>query len=62
MTGDASSYNGTQVVARSTQLNQPIIFVSINYRVNAFGFLGGSEVTAAGLGNLGLQDRLYYFV
>lgn len=57
MTGDASSYNGTQIVARSVQLDQPIIFVSMNYRINAFGFLGGSEMAAAGLGNIGLEDR-----
>lgn len=33
--------------------------MSFNYRLNAFGFLGGKEVKAAGIGNLGLQDRTY---
>ena len=29
-------------------------------RVSIFGFLGGSEVKSAGVGNLGLQDRKSY--
>ncbi|OCH92071.1 alpha/beta-hydrolase [Obba rivulosa] len=59
MIGDASRYNGTALVARSVQLGEPIIFVSFNYRVNAFGFLGGKEVHEAGLANLGLRDQRF---
>ncbi|KAN0094321.1 Alpha/Beta hydrolase fold [Tylopilus felleus] len=55
--GDASAYNGTQIVSRSLSLKSPVIFVSFNYRLNAFGFLGGKEVQAAGVGNLGLLDQ-----
>lgn len=29
----------------------------MNYRLSAFGFLASKEVKAAGVGNLGLQDR-----
>jgi Carboxylesterase type B len=61
MNGDAAGFNGTQIVSRSTQLNQPIIYVSLNYRVNAFGFLGGSDVGHAGTGNIGLHDRELIF-
>ncbi|KAI6026036.1 Alpha/Beta hydrolase protein [Pisolithus marmoratus] len=57
MAGDASAYNGTSIVARSMSLKTPIIYVSFNYRLNAFGFLGGKEVQEAGLGNLGLYDQ-----
>ncbi|KAH9855288.1 carotenoid ester lipase precursor [Lenzites betulinus] len=48
---------GQVVVNRSIELGKPIIFVATNYRLSALGFLGGSEIKNAGLGNLGLQDQ-----
>ncbi|KAI0352094.1 carotenoid ester lipase precursor [Trametes cingulata] len=48
---------GAVVVNRSIEIGQPTIFVAMNYRLSAFGFLGGREVQAAGIGNLGLQDQ-----
>ncbi|KAN0094638.1 Alpha/Beta hydrolase fold [Tylopilus felleus] len=57
--GDASAYNGTQIVSRSVSLKSPVIYVSFNYRMNAFGFLAGKEVQAAGLGNFGLHDQRF---
>ncbi|RPD58847.1 carotenoid ester lipase precursor [Lentinus tigrinus ALCF2SS1-7] len=51
------AYNGTTLVQRSIELNEPVIYVALNYRLNVFGFLGGKEVKQAGLGNLGLQDQ-----
>ncbi|EIN05225.1 alpha/beta-hydrolase [Punctularia strigosozonata HHB-11173 SS5] len=50
-------YNGTFIVRRSVEMEQPIIFVSMNYRVSAFGFLWSEEVAAEGLGNIGLLDQ-----
>ena len=47
----------TTIVQRSVDLGQPLIFVSMNYRTSAFGFLPGQEVHDAGVGNIGLQDR-----
>ncbi|KAF7289146.1 Carboxylic ester hydrolase [Mycena indigotica] len=55
--GTPARYDGTPIVERSIAMNKPIIYVSINYRVSAFGFLGGKEVKEAGVGNLGLQDQ-----
>ncbi|KIM54010.1 hypothetical protein SCLCIDRAFT_137679 [Scleroderma citrinum Foug A] len=55
--GYASAYNGTGIVSHSVGLNAPIIYVSFNYRLNVFGFLGGKEVQQAGLGNLGLYNQ-----
>ncbi|KAF9224875.1 alpha/beta-hydrolase [Gyrodon lividus] len=57
--GDASAYNGTDIVSRSMSLKTPVVYVSFNYRMNAFGFLGGKEVQAAGLGNFGLHDQRF---
>ncbi|KAH8693411.1 lipase 4 [Phaeosphaeriaceae sp. PMI808] len=40
-----------------TGLREPIIVVEANYRLNTFGFLGGKEVKADGIANLGLRDQ-----
>ncbi|KAH9051979.1 carotenoid ester lipase precursor [Lactarius vividus] len=50
--GGPSTYDGRKVVARSIDLEQPVIYVSI-----ALGFLPGKEARAAKIGNLGLQDQ-----
>ncbi|KAJ7886362.1 Alpha/Beta hydrolase protein [Mycena leptocephala] len=55
--GTPARYDGVPIVQRSIAMGQPIIYISINYRVSAFGFLGGKEVREAGVGNLGLQDQ-----
>ncbi|KAF9028912.1 carotenoid ester lipase precursor [Hymenopellis radicata] len=55
--GGTQMYDGTGIVERSIKLGAPIIYVSMNYRVSAYGFLAGKEVKAAGVGNLGLHDQ-----
>ncbi|KAI9443554.1 carotenoid ester lipase precursor [Lactarius indigo] len=55
--GGPSTYDGGKVVERSIELKQPVIYVSINYRLSALGFLPGKEVKEAEVGNLGLQDQ-----
>ncbi|KAN0124160.1 Alpha/Beta hydrolase fold, partial [Lactarius tabidus] len=50
-------YDGTVIVNRSITLQQPVIYVSMNYRLSAFGFLASQEVKDAGVGNLGLWDQ-----
>ncbi|RPD58759.1 carotenoid ester lipase precursor [Lentinus tigrinus ALCF2SS1-7] len=52
-----TGYNGSAVVERSIEIGEPIIFVGVNYRLNAFGFLAGKEVQEAGIANLGMQDQ-----
>ncbi|KAM0420136.1 hypothetical protein ACHAPD_003705 [Fusarium lateritium] len=49
--------NGTFLVQTSVEMGTPIIFVSFNYRLGAFGLLGGSEIEAAGLSNIALYDQ-----
>ncbi|KAA1472208.1 alpha/beta-hydrolase [Dentipellis sp. KUC8613] len=53
----AHAFNGSVLVNSSIALGEPIVFVSMNYRLNAFGFLASQEVKDAGVGNLGLQDQ-----
>ncbi|KAF9049513.1 alpha/beta-hydrolase [Hymenopellis radicata] len=55
--GGTSGYDGYVIVNRSIALEEPIIYVSMNYRLSAFGFLASKEVKEAGIGNLGLQDQ-----
>ncbi|KAJ7480554.1 carotenoid ester lipase precursor [Mycena latifolia] len=55
--GSPSMYDGKTIVERSIAMGEPVIYVSMNYRLSAFGFLASKEVKAAGVGNLGLQDQ-----
>jgi carboxylesterase type B len=55
--GASHLYDGTRIVRQSVDLEQPVIFVAINYRLGGFGFLPGKEVSAAGVANLGLRDQ-----
>ncbi|KAF8342988.1 Alpha/Beta hydrolase protein [Cantharellus anzutake] len=59
VSGGSSHYNGSYLVYQSVLMNRPIIYASLNYRVNLFGFLASSEVESrndAGL-NAGLLDQ-----
>ncbi|KAI0791004.1 carotenoid ester lipase precursor [Abortiporus biennis] len=55
--GSTNPYDGAVIVNRSVALSEPVIYVSMNYRVTAFGFLASKEVKEAGVGNIGLQDQ-----
>ncbi|ORY58343.1 cholinesterase [Leucosporidium creatinivorum] len=57
--GGTTMYDGSALVARSVALGQPIVFVSVNYRLNSFGFLPGKEVAADSSAsvNAGLLDQ-----
>ncbi|GAA5939261.1 uncharacterized protein JCM15063_004469 [Sporobolomyces koalae] len=50
-------YNSTWVVQRSVEMEKPIIFVSVNYRVAALGFLDSPELKREGNENMGLYDQ-----
>ncbi|EPS35556.1 hypothetical protein H072_11041 [Dactylellina haptotyla CBS 200.50] len=50
-------YNLTYPVEQSVKLGKPFIGVSFNYRVTAFGFLGGTPLSNAGINNMGLRDQ-----
>lgn len=54
ITGNATSEDGTQLVSRS---QGTIIYISIQYRLGAYGFLAGSAVRADGALNAGLLDQ-----
>lgn len=50
-------YKGQNLVARSVEMEQPIIYVSANHRLNAFGTLASRETVEAGVTNLLLKDQ-----
>lgn len=38
-------------------MSKPVVLVSMNYRLGAFGFLHGKELSEDGRANLGLRDQ-----
>ncbi|KAK6510241.1 hypothetical protein TWF481_004957 [Arthrobotrys musiformis] len=52
-----STYNTSNLVQQSTQMGTPIIAVTINYRLDVWGFLGGREVAGTRNANIGLKDQ-----
>jgi hypothetical protein len=58
VTGSSDGYLGDAIVAESVN---SVVVVTINYRLNIFGFLGSKEISAttngAGAGNFGIQDQ-----
>ncbi|KAL2202631.1 cholinesterase [Sarocladium strictum] len=59
--GDGSSrdqrYNLSAIVKHSHSIGSPMIAVSINYRLNVFGFLHGDDMIGTGNTNIGLRDQ-----
>ena len=58
-TGSTQANDFAALVEASDALGHPILVVQANYRVSAFGFLGGAQVRAEGVGaaNVGLRDQ-----
>ncbi|KAI8629516.1 Alpha/Beta hydrolase protein [Xylariaceae sp. FL1651] len=56
-TGSTQANDWANFVTESVSLGHPILVVQANYRVSAFGFLGGAEAQAEGSTNVGLRDQ-----
>ncbi|KAF9462050.1 Alpha/Beta hydrolase protein [Collybia nuda] len=50
-------YNGTYLVQAAMNFKNPIVFVSINYRLSQLGFLAGKALADEGSLNLGHYDQ-----
>ena len=50
-------YNLTYIVQNSVDMNNPMIGVSVQYQLSAFGFLGGKEALEGRATNLGFRDQ-----
>ena len=55
--GSAQIYDATPLLTAGAAQDKPFVFVAVNYRLGAFGFLPGEEVIADGASNLGLLDQ-----
>ena len=55
--GATNAHDATGLIEASAALDQPFVFVAVNYRVGAFGFMPGKEILADGSANLGLLDQ-----
>ncbi|CAK7270180.1 hypothetical protein SEPCBS57363_003972 [Sporothrix epigloea] len=55
--GTNAFYDGVSLLTQGININQPFVFVAVNYRTGGFGFLGGKEIKADGAANLGLLDQ-----
>ncbi|VVT53807.1 uncharacterized protein SAPINGB_P003759 [Magnusiomyces paraingens] len=55
--GTGNTYDGTRYVEASIDLKEPVIVVTMNHRLAAWGFLGGKAVKNEGSGNVGLLDQ-----
>ncbi|KAF9003482.1 alpha/beta-hydrolase [Hymenopellis radicata] len=56
-TSSSPVYNLSYIVQEFVQIDEPIIAVSLNYRLAAFGFLASEEIVQSGNANLGLKDQ-----
>ncbi|PYI03941.1 alpha/beta-hydrolase [Aspergillus sclerotiicarbonarius CBS 121057] len=57
-TGDKSQFTGASgLIQRSMAFGDGVVFVSINYRLGAFGWLSGPELRESGNANAGLMDQ-----
>lgn len=50
-------YNLSFIVQNSVSIGKPIIGISINYRLSAWGFLASKQVQGSGQTNIGLRDQ-----
>ncbi|RLN91094.1 hypothetical protein BBJ28_00023526, partial [Nothophytophthora sp. Chile5] len=50
-------YNFSYILDEATQAGKPFIGVSINYRLQGFGFMWGNAIEEAGVANLGFKDQ-----
>ena len=59
--GCASDYDGASMAERAAALGNPVVVVTLDYRLGAFGFMGGSAMRArdpnGSTGNYGIQDQ-----
>ncbi|KAE8446572.1 hypothetical protein EG329_011904 [Mollisiaceae sp. DMI_Dod_QoI] len=50
-------FNLSFIIANSVNISKPMLAISIQYRLSAFGFLGGREALEGGVTNLGYRDQ-----
>ncbi|KAK1255072.1 hypothetical protein MKX08_009067 [Trichoderma sp. CBMAI-0020] len=57
VSGSTPPFDGKNLITTGMQLDQPFVYVSVNYRVGGWGFMPGEEILREGSGNAGLRDQ-----
>lgn len=57
LNGSTLGYPGDHILSTAFQLDKPIVYVTMNYRLGVYGFPPGQQSEAAGALNLGLKDQ-----
>ncbi|KAJ5156847.1 hypothetical protein N7492_009650 [Penicillium capsulatum] len=55
--GDKTTFDPAGLVERSTVVGDGVVYVTLNYRLGAFGWLAGDTLTQNGTANAGLHDQ-----
>ncbi|KAL7916605.1 Alpha/Beta hydrolase protein [Trichoderma velutinum] len=57
LSGSTAGFDGTKFIDTGVLLDKPFIFVAVNHRVAAWGFLPGKQILDEGSANAGLLDQ-----
>ncbi|EPS33120.1 hypothetical protein PDE_08082 [Penicillium oxalicum 114-2] len=57
--GDKSGQDPTGLITRSQVVGEGVVYVALNYRLGAFGWLGGESIKANGTANAALHDQRF---
>ncbi|KAL2071121.1 hypothetical protein VTL71DRAFT_12356 [Oculimacula yallundae] len=55
--GSTQTYDASEFISTSVAQKKDVIYVSVNYRLGGFGWLGGKEIKKDGSSNLGFLDQ-----
>ncbi|KAH9824141.1 carboxylesterase [Melampsora americana] len=55
--GTSAQYDGTTIVSHGHKIGKPILLITINYRLNSFGFLNSEALPLTDL-SVGLKDQI----
>jgi carboxylesterase type B len=55
--GSSNMYDGTSLLTAAVSQGQPFVFVAVNHRTGAFGFMPGADILKEGSANAGLLDQ-----
>ncbi|KAG8693896.1 hypothetical protein FRC09_010204, partial [Ceratobasidium sp. 395] len=57
LNGSTLGYPGDHILTTAFNLNKPVLYVAMNYRLGIYGFPPGKQAETAGALNLGLKDQ-----
>ncbi|CZT41728.1 related to cholinesterase [Rhynchosporium secalis] len=55
--GSTQTYDASEFISTSVAQKKDVIYVSVNYRLGGFGWLGGKQIKKDGSSNLGFLDQ-----